>query len=142
MSSPRIGILPKEYWVSEWDVIGEMLSRAEPYTDEYTIDDIYDGLHDEEYLIWGELDEDNRIRSVAIVNMLFFPKKKVLNIMIVVSDDMKDGKTRFLDLIESFAADNGCNSIRIGGRPGWIRVLKPFGFTEPYVLLEKKVAKW
>ena len=36
-----------------------------------------------------------------------------------------------------FAKDYHCNSIRVTGRPGWKRVMKPLGYKESFVIVEK-----
>jgi hypothetical protein len=40
--------------------------------------------------------------------------------------------------VEKYAADEGCNSVRIYGRKGWERVLN--GYRADYVILEKALA--
>lgn len=48
---------------------------------------------------------------------------------------------RWLALLDkeasAFAKDYGCHSIRISGRVGWKRVMKPLGYAEPFCILEK-----
>ena len=43
--------------------------------------------------------------------------------------------------IEDFAWLNKCDLLELVARPGWKKVLKPFGYTESHVLLEKKKEK-
>jgi hypothetical protein len=43
--------------------------------------------------------------------------------------------------IEDFAWQNKCDLLELVARTGWKRVLKPFGYKESHVLLEKKKEK-
>ena len=47
----------------------------------------------------------------------------------------------FNKTIEEFAWHNNCDLLELVARPGWKRVLKPFGYKEGHVLLEKKKEK-
>ena len=43
--------------------------------------------------------------------------------------------------IEDFAWQNKCDLLELVARPGWKKVLKPFGYKESHILLEKKKEK-
>ena len=49
--------------------------------------------------------------------------------------------THLIKQIEEFAWHNNCDLLELVARPGWKRVLKPFGYKESHVLLEKKKEK-
>lgn len=136
---PVIGIVPHEAIPRYEQRIREMLARAEPYNQgEYTIDDVICGLEEQDYQMWAEIDGE-RIKSIAVLNLIIFPRKKVMNIMIVVSDDMSTGKAQFIKMMKEYAAINDCDSLRLTGRKGWQRELQEFGFHEPYRMLECQV---
>lgn len=42
-----------------------------------------------------------------------------------------------IDLIEGWAQAQGCHKIEVWGRPGWVRVLRPFGYSPEYVVVSK-----
>lgn len=135
-----IGIVPVAFIMANWEAIEQKLARVLPYeTGEYSLSDIRDGLEEGDYILWAEIDEDENFRSLAVINMLFFPRKKILNIMIVVSDDMKYGQGSFLRKMEAFARENECHAVRLGGRKGWVRELKKYGYNEPYHIVEKEI---
>ena len=45
---------------------------------------------------------------------------------------------KVLKHIEEFAWQNKCDLLELVARPGWKKVLKPFGYKESHILLEKK----
>ncbi|HYM31802.1 MAG TPA: hypothetical protein VEU47_10905 [Candidatus Cybelea sp.] len=45
---------------------------------------------------------------------------------------------RFMPMVEAYARNEGCASLRVEGRKGWKRVLKDFD--EPWIVLNKELA--
>jgi hypothetical protein len=52
-----------------------------------------------------------------------------------------DAWFKYLDILDTFAHASGATVIRVTGRRGWLRKLKPFGFEERAVVLTKQVAR-
>jgi hypothetical protein len=44
-----------------------------------------------------------------------------------------------LDDIERYAKQEGCDAVRFYGRSGWIRRLKWRGYTQPWIVCEKRI---
>lgn len=134
-----IGILPKKYIE---DNIGNILTLVEKTikfnSGELTLLDIKRGIESDLYGVWGGI-VNSELQSVIIVNLVNYPSKKVLNIMVVVSENMDILRDEFLGKMELFAKENSCDSIYLHGREGWKKVLEPYGYKQPYIVLERKL---
>lgn len=135
----QIGIFPHSFVEDNWNRIESLLDRTQPYANgEYNLSDVYHGLAEGEYLMWGHVKGDD-IVSILVMNVLTFPRKLVMNIMLAAGSEMEKSESFYLNQIESFAKENDCDAIRLGGRKGWKRELKKFGYTEQYYILEKQL---
>ena len=134
-----IGILP-------WNVIKDheaditvFLNRALQYNGgEQDLQDVYEGLETGEYVCFGEF-LGGKITTVFIINMIHYPIKKQIYILLGAGVDLYSPREEFLHKICEFAKTNDCDSIAIHGRRGWIKVLQDYGFKQPYVVLERKL---
>ena len=119
-------------------VYREFLEKAMPYNSgEMTVEDIFRGVYKGNYSLWACLDDG--LQSVMVFNIIDFPRKHVLNIMVVVSNNMELYRDEFMKAAEIFAKENGCSSIYLHGREGWAKVLSVYGYKQPYIVLEKKL---
>lgn len=41
--------------------------------------------------------------------------------------------------VEQYARDESCTRVRVYGRQGWVRILRDYGYTQPWIALEKRV---
>jgi len=57
----------------------------------------------------------------------------------VVGTFAGDGWKDALPQIEQYARQEGCSAVRIYGRHGWVRQLRDRGYTQPWVVMEKKI---
>lgn len=134
-----LGIIPDEYRRKHWDKIEAKIDQALVHgTGEHSASDIYDGLEEGEFLLWGGLTGD-KLHSIAIINLLYFPRKKILNIMVSACDNVEVFLGEFMHQLQEFAKENECEAIRVHGRKGWMKVLEKYGFEQPYTILEKWV---
>lgn len=134
-----IGIFSDKDRLEHWEIIKEFIERALKYnTDEIYIDDILEGIEKGRFSLWGGL-VDNKIQSVIVLDIATYPRKKVLDLFIVASDDMTILKDEFMVKMVEFAKTNKCTSICVRGRPGWKTVLSHYGFKKTYEVLEKVI---
>ena len=97
-------------------------------TIEVTEADVLSGLQ----LLWIAF--DHGIVAAATTAICITPARKFCSIPLAfgVNTRLWD---QFIPMVEKYARDEGCVSLRICGRPGWKRVLK--GFSEPWIVLDK-----
>lgn len=90
------------------------------------------------FQLWTMNDEDGFILAM-VTELLTFPKMKVLNMLLIVGDGLKDG-LMFLDCIEMWARKQGATKSNVTGREGFLRVLEPYGYRRRAVALSKDIS--
>jgi len=108
-------------WV--WRYVHPHLKRAIDQQDEYTEQEIFNGLKNREYQLWCALRDDNQIEAALVTSI-----KKTADgrsyclLQACGGDDLADWLP-FLDEVEEWARSMGCSEMRIYGRRGWLKVL-------------------
>jgi len=88
--------------------------------------------------LWTVNDEEEFFLA-WVTSLRTFPKTKVLEILLIVGDRMKDNLA-FLDCTEMWARKQGVMTSNIVGREGFLRVLKPYGYRKRAVALSKDIS--
>lgn len=134
-----IGILPEYYRTSCWDDIAIFINRALKHNNgELSLDDVKNSIETGEYELFGHV-ENGKLEAIAIINMIYYPNKKSMNILMASCNDVYAAIHEFLSIMDKFAKDNECSSIYIHGRKGWSKVLSDYGYIQPYTVLERKL---
>tara|TARA_Y100001963_G_scaffold139488_1_gene205373 strand:- start:121 stop:531 length:411 start_codon:yes stop_codon:yes gene_type:complete len=132
--------VPIKYFHLVWDSAREHLLRFEKRTGcPFTVDEIGEAVLNEEQQLWILVDEEEKITGAIVTQVLGYPRGKSLEIMACAGKDMDDYLYDSMSMFEDFARTNGCDSIRLEGRRGWSKILKPYGFEEAAVVLERKI---
>ena len=93
------------------------------------------------WFLWDkEADIDQRLYGIVVTEVIQRPLQRCLNIKIMTGKH-RDKWQHLIKHIEDFAWQNNCDLLELVARPGWKRVLKPFGYKESHVLLEKHKEK-
>ena len=93
------------------------------------------------WFLWDkEADIDQRLYGIVVTEIIQRPLQRCLNIKIMTGKH-RDKWQHLIKHIEDFAWQNNCDLLELVARPGWKRVLKPFGYKESHVLLEKHKEK-
>ena len=87
---------------------------------------------------WVEKDDD-KIVGVAITRVLHHKQYTELVIVCTTCEDWFIKGPEVLEMIEDFARGYGCKYTSVYGRRGWLRVLKKYGYYEPYINLKKEL---
>ena len=132
--------VPKKYFHLVWDSAREHLLRFEKRSGcQFTVDEIGKAILDEEQQLWILVDEEEKITGAIVTQVLGYPRSKSLEIMACAGKDMDDYLYDSMGAFENFARMNHCNSIRLEGRRGWSKILKPYGFEEKAIVLERNI---
>ena len=132
--------VPKKYLHLVWESAREHLLRFEKRSGcQFTVDEIGKSIFDGEQQLWILVDEEEKITGAIVTQVLSYPRSKSLEIMACAGKDMDDYMYDSMDAFEKFARMNQCDSIRLEGRRGWLKVLKPYGFEEAAIVLERKI---
>ena len=90
------------------------------------------------WILWDS--ETKEYYGVCVTEIIQRPLQRCLNIKIMTGRH-RDKWQHLIKHIEDFAWQNKCDLLELVARTGWKRVLKPFGYKESHVLLEKKKEK-
>ena len=93
------------------------------------------------WIVWDQKQKDNsKYFGVCVTEIIQRPLQRCLNIKIMTGRHREKWQ-HLVKHIEDFAWQNNCDLLELVARPGWKRVLKPFGYKESHVLLEKHKEK-
>ena len=95
----------------------------------HVFDDIVDGIRSGSLQLWPAK------KGCIVTEIVCYPKLKKLNVFLGGGN-----LEQILDMdssVISFAKDNGCKSLTMTGRKGWVKPLLSDGWTNPYFVYEK-----
>jgi hypothetical protein len=87
-------------------------------------EDIVEGVHSMRMQLWANE------RGAAITEIIQYPRKKVLNAFLAGGE--MDQVLEMIDSAKQWGAGQGCSSITMSGRRGWLRVLGKHGWEEQF----------
>jgi len=93
------------------------------------------------WILWDkEAAKESKYYGLVVTEIIQRPLQRCLN-MKIMTGRHREKWQHLIKHIEDFAWLNNCDSLELIARPGWKKVLKPFGYTETHVLLQKKKEK-
>ena len=109
-----------------WDEVKHPIQRALDHGHTHTLGDVLEGLITGEMTLWtwGE---------AALVAEII---DDFCQILTLAGGKLAD-YFEHLETIEAWAAQQGCNEMRVYGRRGWVKILKDYD--EQYTVLSKKL---
>lgn len=76
-------------------------------------------------------------RGCAVTEIITFPRKKVLHVFLAGGE-----LDQVLDMVDSakhWGKMQGCSSMTLAGRKGWVKALAPWGFTEKFTTVGAEI---
>lgn len=113
-----------------WERSKPFLADALAYTGLHSVDDVLDEVQEGSALFYPVRD------GAAVFKMGEYPQKRVLLIWLY-GGELASNIEGVLEAADFHARELDCTEITIGGRRGWERVLKPYGFAHRGVVLTK-----
>ena len=113
-----------------WERSKPFLADALAYTGLHSVDDVLDEVEEGSALFYPVQD------GAAVFKMGEYPQKRVLLIWLY-GGELASNIEGVLEAADFHARELDCTEITIGGRRGWERVLKPYGFAHRGVVLTK-----
>ena len=130
-----------EVWALVKTDIANSLNRSNGYA---LADHIKKWIIEEKMQLWilwdKEAAKESKYYGLVVTEILQRPLQRCLN-MRIMTGRHREKWQHLIKHIEDFAWLNNCDSLELIARPGWKKVLKPFGYTETHVLLQKKKEK-
>ena len=130
-----------EVWALVKTDIANALNRSNGYA---LADHIKKWINEEKMQLWilwdKEAAKESKYYGLVVTEIIQRPLQRCLN-MRIMTGRHREKLQHLIKHIEDFAWLNNCDSLELIARPGWKKVLKPFGYTETHVLLQKKKEK-
>jgi len=108
---------------THWVIAKRFLDKCD--SDKLDADDFLPALLTGNAQLWLIDDESKTIKAAGISRISNFPKCRVLQLVALAGDDMRDWMHHIDDMID-FARKYGCAKIEATGRPGWERLFPAF----------------
>ena len=127
-----------EIWKIVKNDIANALNRSNGYA---LADHIKKWILEKKMQLWILWDKDGEKHSkyygVVVTEIIQRPLQRCLNIKIMIGRHREKWQ-HLIKHIEDFAWQQKCDLLELVARPGWKKIIKPFGYTESHILLEKK----
>jgi len=137
----RLVNIPPESVNKAWGVVKADIANALARSNGYALaDHILKWINEKKmqlWILWDPEAENNKYYGVVVTEIIQRPLQKCLNIKIMTGRHREKWQ-HLIKHIEDFAWQQDCDLLELVARPGWKKILKPFGYRESHVLLEKK----
>ena len=110
-----------------WDSALPLIRLSQVEGNEMSEEDFFESLMNQELQLWVAL-EENELLACMVTRIVSYPQKRLLRIIFIGGKDM-DKWLENLPIVENFALTNGCTSLEIWGRKGWLKILKDWECT-------------
>lgn len=121
-----------------WKHAEKYLNNALEYTPEYALADILVLLKSGSLMLWMFVDSGKKPFGAMVTEIIDHPRKRILNIFLLGSDNLIDCLELFGVLLE-YAKANKVDTIEVAARFGWERKLDVLGFKKAYSVLNFNV---
>lgn len=122
-----------------WPEAAPLLRRALERQDQITEADVVKQLAAGEMQLWVHLDDcSGRIICAVVTRITRWPASTICVVRLMGAIDGDRQWLPSLDVIEEWAAAQGCDAVEIHGRKGWERLLPNYELNR--VVLRRKVA--
>ncbi len=133
--------IPPESVSKAWGIVKADIANALARSNGYALaDHILKWINEKKmqlWILWDPEAENNKYYGVVVTEIIQRPLQKCLNIKIMTGRHREKWQ-HLIKHIEDFAWQQDCDLLELVARPGWKKILKPFGYRESHVLLEKK----
>lgn len=134
-----VSVVPVEYVDGLIARIGHLTESLVPHMHKlYTIESMVDGFKAGTMVPWAVVTDGEVVAFIA-TEVFQCPLQKVLVLRFGAAKNMESCIDLVLSTLEQHARDNGCSSMEISGRMGWLRVLDKHGYQPAYVTLSKEI---
>ena len=133
--------IPPESVSKAWGIVKADIANALARSNGYALaDHILKWINEKKmqlWILWDPEAENNKYYGVVVTEIIQRPLQRCLNIKIMIGRHREKWQ-HLIKHIEDFAWQQDCDLLELVARPGWKKILKPFGYRESHVLLEKK----
>lgn len=139
----QVALVPKEALPQVVPLVLPLLSRAITYADgRFSLEDLRQELLEQKQLLWVVF-EPERIAfdplAAFTTTIGEYPGRRVLRIDFLAGNDMAAWLWRAQEVLSTYAQQEGCESLEMTGRLGWLPVLEKLGWNLAFITLEKRL---
>jgi hypothetical protein len=136
----QVSLVPADHVPAVWDRVVELLEPAVIVTNgRYTVDDVFLELMIGHLTLWIAFDDDSQIIGCEVTKVVDYPSRQVLCSIFTAGNGMREWREPMMALLIRYARDVGCTAIEGQGRPGWIKLMEPYGVRPIAMLFEKDI---
>lgn len=128
--------IPSDALTDMWPIVEPMIQKACAGSNgRFKPGDIAKAIAERDFQLWVALRAQGP-QAMAVTRIVKFPQVTVCEVLACVGEDREDWVDH-LSTIEAWAVSQGAKQMHSIARTGWARVLKPHGYKQSHVLLEK-----
>lgn len=136
----KVSLVKIEHINAVWDRVRAFLEPAVAVTNgRYTTYDVYVLLQTSKMSLWVAFDDDGVINGIQVTAITDYPSKRALTSVFTGGIKLRSWREPMMQMLQSWAKDNGCEVIEGYGREGWVKMLQPYGVRITQVAFEKEV---
>lgn len=133
----RIIGVPSHRIMEWWTKVKPWVQSAVEYSDEkMSTIDIFQLLVGQDAQLWLAVDTENRVKGLFVSEIVQHPNGKACCVIICTGEDAHEWYG-FLEHIEMWAKNEGCQWMELRARPGWKKLLK--SYRQTHIFLEKRL---
>jgi hypothetical protein len=135
-AEPKVETIDK-LWPHVVKYFADALVRSKS---DYPISYIYDHLRNGTALLWMVVHRQSIILGACTTEIV--EKLDGTRTLLILAFGSEHGFRfwkQWLGRLEDYARDENCKLIRLYGRHGWGKVLREYGYSQPWIALEKRV---
>jgi hypothetical protein len=142
----QVSLVPPDQVPYVWQAVKALLEPAVAVTNgRYTTEDVFYGLMAQDMTLWIAFDDDKQIVGCEVTKIVDYPSRQVLCSLFTAGEQatgsaragMREWREPMMALLIRYARDVGCTAIEGQGRPGWIKLMEPYGVRPIAMLFEK-----
>jgi hypothetical protein len=136
----QINIIAQKDLRAIWPVVAPLLAKALAYSGgRYDLHTLFGQIDEGKELLWV-IYADGPVRAAFTSRETMYPKRTLLTVDFLGGDGVNEWAGPITERLAAFANDRGLDGVEFYGRPGWGRVMKPFGWRQSVVLHELPIA--
>ena len=125
--------VPKAFVNMMWPDVVRVLEKAVATSSgKYSMADIYDGILDDDYVLWVILDHDEIIAALT-TRIAGYPGKRGMAVDWLGGSRMSEWLPSVQRVMTKYAQDNKCTHLEAYGRKAWGRWLAKYGWEPEYI---------
>jgi hypothetical protein len=134
-----VSAVPVEYVDGLMSGISSLTETLVPHMNNlYTIDSMAESFKNGTMVPWVVVSHDEIVAFIA-TETFQCPLRKVMAVRFGAGNNIAHYIDLVIETLEHHARDNGCSSVEISGRMGWLRALDKHGYEPAYVTLSKEI---